>query len=87
MGSFGISGGGETCSPAAQEIQEQVTNVDFDRYCTIQTSSWYAGLANVASGFISAVILLMALLRVRSKKRALKQRSTEGHTNYEPLRS
>lgn len=30
-----------TCSPAAQEIQDQVPNVDFDQYCTIQVS-WHS---------------------------------------------
>ena len=29
---------GWTCSPAAREIQDQITNVDFDTYCNIQVS-------------------------------------------------
>lgn len=51
-----------------------------------QTASFYSGLVNVAVGLLSALILLLAGLRLRSKKRV--QRVNSKHQlNLEPLRS
>lgn len=71
---------GWTCSPAARAIQGQVPNVDFDRYCGVQTASFYSGIVNVAAGLLSVVILVMTGVRSRSKMRA------SGADGAEPMR-
>ncbi|KAK3117185.1 hypothetical protein LTR53_001689 [Teratosphaeriaceae sp. CCFEE 6253] len=79
---------GWTCSTAASELQVVVTSVNFDQYCTIQTSSWYSGIANVVMNLITGAIYVMMLLRLRSKRK-LKKPARSGHRAddaSEPLR-
>jgi len=73
---------GWTCSPAAKAIQARVHDLDFDQYCAIQSSSFYSGILKVVAGLVSALILVMAVLRGRSKKRVQAQ-----GRGIEPLRS
>ncbi|KAK5173119.1 uncharacterized protein LTR77_003241 [Saxophila tyrrhenica] len=76
---------GWTCSEAANEIQEQVTDIDFQQYCSIQTTSFFTGIANTVAGLLSAVIYLFAIMRMRSKKRA-QQYGMSADPAREPLR-
>ncbi|KAK3073284.1 hypothetical protein LTR53_005281 [Teratosphaeriaceae sp. CCFEE 6253] len=79
---------GWTCSTAASELQAVVNSVNFDRYCTIQTSSWYSGIANVVMNLITGTIYVTMLLRLRSKRK-LKKPARSGHRAddaSEPLR-
>lgn len=72
---------GWTCGPAARAIQGQVRNLDFDQYCAIQMSSFYSGILTVVAELLSALIMVMAVVRGRSKKRAQSQ------SGIEPVRS
>ncbi|KAK3697625.1 hypothetical protein LTR37_017363 [Vermiconidia calcicola] len=76
---------GWTCSTAAEELQSQLTNVNFSKYCTVQTTSFFTGVANVLTSMVSGLIYLLALLRIRSKKRIQKASIRAGQAR-EPLR-
>ncbi|KAF7191475.1 hypothetical protein HII31_06977 [Pseudocercospora fuligena] len=80
---------GWTCSSTAKELQDALTSVNFDKYCTIQSSGWYSGLANVGMGMLSAILLGLAIKRRRGKK-VLLQRQWDGRRgiggDLEPLR-
>lgn len=61
---------GWTCSPAASSIQKEFADeVDFDRYCNVQSAGWFVGLAQVAAGVLTVVIYLLVLRRRGSKRR------------------
>ncbi|KXT03771.1 hypothetical protein AC578_708 [Pseudocercospora eumusae] len=81
---------GWTCSSTAKELQDVLTSVNFDRYCTVQSSGWYSGLANVGMGILSAVLLGLAMKRRRGKKVLLQKQwaSRQGgmRSDLEPLR-
>lgn len=79
---------GWTCSSTAQELQDVLTSVNFDRYCNVQSSGWYSGLANVGMGILSAVLLGLAVKRKRGKKVLLQKQwdVRGGGSDLEPLR-
>ncbi|KAF2170693.1 hypothetical protein M409DRAFT_64326 [Zasmidium cellare ATCC 36951] len=78
---------GWTCSDTAQELQHVLANVDFARYCNIQSSSFYSGIANVVLGLLTLVITIMALVRTKTKKkRAARAATLKAGTDFEPLR-
>ncbi|EME77796.1 uncharacterized protein MYCFIDRAFT_79060 [Pseudocercospora fijiensis CIRAD86] len=76
---------GWTCSSTAKELQDVLTSVNFQRYCNVQSSGWYSGLANVGMGVLGAVILGLAVRRREAKGRVLGMRRRMGG-DLEPLR-
>ncbi|CZT18689.1 uncharacterized protein RCC_04533 [Ramularia collo-cygni] len=75
-----------TCSHSAAELQQVLTSVNFAKYCKVQTSSYYAGIANASLGILTGVIMVCVLLRSKSKK--IVKRATFGtRSDLEPLRS
>ncbi|KAE9970353.1 hypothetical protein BLS_004959 [Venturia inaequalis] len=68
---------GWSCSTAADALQKAfVDEVPFDKYCTVQSSSWYAGLAHIGSIVLGVVIMLMAGRRKSTQSR-VKRRTQE----------
>ena len=63
---------GWTCSPAADQIQGSIPDVNFEKYCTGQTRSFQLGIATVCTALLTASIYFLAILRLRSKKRIAK---------------
>ncbi|KAF2827729.1 hypothetical protein CC86DRAFT_290670 [Ophiobolus disseminans] len=60
---------GWTCSAAARAIQKEFAEeVDFDRFCNVQSISWYIGLVQAGSAALTVVIYIMVLRRKKSKK-------------------
>jgi hypothetical protein len=60
---------GWSCSGAADAIQDAFQDqVNFSKYCTIQSTSWYLGLVQVGAMVLSVVIMLMSAGRNRTKK-------------------
>ncbi|KAF2252411.1 hypothetical protein BU26DRAFT_422632 [Trematosphaeria pertusa] len=65
---------GWTCSAAARAIQKEFAKeVDFDRFCSVQSISWYIGLVQVAAAVLTVVIYVFVLMRRRSKKKLKRQ--------------
>lgn len=61
---------GWTCSPGARAIQKEFAGeVDFNRYCNVQSASWFVGLAQVGASVLSVVIYVLVIRRRGSKKR------------------
>ncbi|KAK3642082.1 hypothetical protein LTR56_010953 [Elasticomyces elasticus] len=77
---------GWTCSPAAEKIQSAIPDVDFSKYCTLQTSSFYTGAVNVVTTLISVSIYLLMVYRTKSKARLNKKTSYRVDDAREPLR-
>ncbi|KAK5685980.1 hypothetical protein LTS10_002093 [Elasticomyces elasticus] len=77
---------GWTCSPAAEKIQSVITDVNFSKYCTLQTSSFYTGAVNVVTTLISVSIYLLLVYRTKSKARLNKKMSYRVDDAREPLR-
>lgn len=77
---------GWTCSSMAKELQQALTSVDFEKYCTVQSSGWYTGLANAAVGLLGGVITGLEIYRARRKKKIGRMSSRVGGTDLEPLR-
>ncbi|KAK5693838.1 hypothetical protein LTR17_024989 [Elasticomyces elasticus] len=77
---------GWTCSPAAEKIQSVVTDVNFSKYCTLQTSSFYTGAVNVVTTLISVSIYLLMVYRITSRARLNKKTSYRVDDAREPLR-
>ncbi|KAK6389519.1 hypothetical protein LTR65_006690 [Meristemomyces frigidus] len=77
---------GWSCSTAADELQAVITDVKFGTYCNIQSTSFYSGLVNVGTGLLSASVYLLAVLRLRSKRRVQKASFRKDEAT-EPLRS
>jgi len=68
---------GWTCSDAARLIQHAFEEVDFNRYCGIQSASWHAGILQGATTLLSGVIYYLAVLRRKAKshvRRSLTER-------------
>jgi hypothetical protein len=60
---------GWTCSAAAQSIQHAFQDeVPFDRFCQVQSSSWYAGMVQVGAMLLTVVIWCLAGRRKKTKK-------------------
>jgi hypothetical protein len=75
---------GWTCSPAARAIQREfVGEVDFNRFCDVQSASWYAGLAQAGAALVTVAVYVMVLMRRRSKKNLKRQLRLSG---FEPAR-
>lgn len=73
---------GWTCSAAADAIQHAfVDEVPFDKFCTVQAASWYAGLVQVGAMVLSVIIFLMTGRR-RTTKGAVKRRTGEYEDVY-----
>ncbi|KAF2793726.1 hypothetical protein K505DRAFT_243686, partial [Melanomma pulvis-pyrius CBS 109.77] len=65
---------GWTCSPAAQKIQKEFAGeVDFDRFCNIQSVSWYVGLVQVAASALTICTYIMVYMRRKAKKNLKRQ--------------
>ncbi|KAI6909717.1 hypothetical protein KC318_g15415 [Hortaea werneckii] len=77
---------GWTCSQDAAALQAVVDDVDFEKYCGLQTVSFNLGISNVAQAVLALVLYIFVFVRVRSKKRVQR-----AHARYdearEPLRS
>jgi hypothetical protein len=70
---------GWTCSPAARAIQKEFkTEVDFDRFCNVQSVSWYIGLVQVAAAILTVIIYIFVLVRMKTKKKLKQQRVSTG---------
>ncbi|QDS77915.1 hypothetical protein FKW77_000892 [Venturia effusa] len=68
---------GWSCSAAADALQHAfVDEVPFNKYCTVQSGSWYAGLVHVGVVILGVVITLMTGRR-RTTKAAIKRRTRE----------
>ena len=66
---------GWTCSSGARLIQKEFVNeIDFNRFCNIQSASWYVGLAQVGASFLTVVIYVMVFMR-RGYKREVQRLS------------
>ncbi|KAF1843943.1 uncharacterized protein K460DRAFT_342716 [Cucurbitaria berberidis CBS 394.84] len=75
---------GWTCSAPARTIQKEFAGeVDFNRYCTVQSASFYIGLAQVGASLLTAVTYVMVFMRNRSKKNFQRQLRLSG---FEPSR-
>lgn len=69
---------GWTCSPAAQLIQKDFAGeVDFNTYCSVQSASWYVGLARTGAALLTVIIYVMVFKR-RESKRKVQRLSTIG---------
>ncbi|WPG97924.1 Hypothetical protein R9X50_00070700 [Acrodontium crateriforme] len=77
---------GWTCSTSAQELQAVLTDVDFKKYCSIQSYSWYSGLANTGGGILVFAVYIAAIVRMRSKKTIKKASTRAADESREPLR-
>ncbi|KAF2869065.1 hypothetical protein BDV95DRAFT_457257, partial [Massariosphaeria phaeospora] len=65
---------GWTCSPAARAIQKEfVKEVNFERFCNVQSVSFYIGIVQVVAALLSIVIYVLALFRRSTKKKIQKQ--------------
>lgn len=61
---------GWTCSPAARALQgEFKTEVDFGKYCDVQSAGWAVGLAQVGAGVLTVVVYVLVVRRRESKGR------------------
>ncbi|KAK3677381.1 hypothetical protein LTR78_002919 [Recurvomyces mirabilis] len=78
---------GWTCSHQAKELQAVITNVNFARYCTIQTSSFYSGIAKVLTLLLTRMLYIGVLMRLRSKKKLAGAMAYQADEAKEPLRA
>ncbi|UPX19547.1 uncharacterized protein EKO05_0009807 [Ascochyta rabiei] len=61
---------GWTCSAGARAIQKEFAGeFDFNRFCDVQSASWYVGLVQVAAGLLTLVGYVLVCRRERSKRR------------------
>ncbi|KAJ4348460.1 uncharacterized protein N0V89_009834 [Didymosphaeria variabile] len=73
---------GWTCSPAARAIQKEFAHeVDFDKFCTVQSISWYIGLVQVGTAALTVVTYVFVFVR-RSGKKDLKKRHSQMAGQY-----
>ncbi|KAK7192999.1 hypothetical protein DPSP01_005210 [Paraphaeosphaeria sporulosa] len=73
---------GWTCSPLAREIQKEFAHeVDFDKFCNVQSISWYIGLVQVGAAVLTVVTYVFVMAR-RSKKKSLKKRHSQMAGQY-----
>ncbi|KAE8846873.1 hypothetical protein HRS9122_03780 [Pyrenophora teres f. teres] len=60
---------GWTCSHGASKIQVEFEGVvDFEKYCSVQSVSWFVGLAQAGAAVLTVVIYVLVWARRRSKK-------------------
>jgi hypothetical protein len=70
---------GWTCSAAARAIQKEFAHeVDFDRFCNVQSASWYVGLVQVGAALFTVVIYVMVFMRKKSKRNLDRQMRLNG---------
>ncbi|OAL46135.1 hypothetical protein IQ07DRAFT_518330 [Pyrenochaeta sp. DS3sAY3a] len=70
---------GWTCSAGARAIQKEFAGeVDFDKFCNVQSVSWYIGLVQVAAALLTVAIYIMVFMRKRSKKNLKQQMRLSG---------
>ncbi|EAT78137.1 hypothetical protein SNOG_14597 [Parastagonospora nodorum SN15] len=75
---------GWTCSAGARAIQKEFAgDVNFDRFCNVQSVSWYIGLVQAGAALLTVVIYILVLMRRRSKKNLDQQLRVSG---FEPGR-
>ncbi|KAF2177852.1 hypothetical protein K469DRAFT_719324 [Zopfia rhizophila CBS 207.26] len=75
---------GWTCSAAARAIQKEFSNeVDFNKFCNVQSVSWYAGLVQVGAAVLTIFIYFLVFRRLQTKKTVERQRMMSG---FEPVR-
>ncbi|EME41088.1 hypothetical protein DOTSEDRAFT_56122 [Dothistroma septosporum NZE10] len=77
---------GWSCSKTAEELQNVLTSVDFNKYCGIQTASFYSGIANVVAHILTVVIIVLSVMRRRTKKRRASTMPPQRDGDLEPLR-
>ncbi|KAF2466545.1 uncharacterized protein BDR25DRAFT_306070 [Lindgomyces ingoldianus] len=76
---------GWTCSAAAEAIQKEfVGEVNFDKFCNVQSVSWYAGLVQVGAAFLTIFIYVLVWRRRQTKKKVKRQ--TRMLTGFERVR-
>jgi hypothetical protein len=69
---------GWTCSPAAKLLQPVFSDqINFGRYCDVQSISWYLGLVQVGLMLFTLVLYLLAVRRLQSKKAVRRSISTK----------
>jgi hypothetical protein len=65
---------GWTCSAGARAIQKEfVGDIDFGKYCNVQSVSWYIGIVQASAALLTVVIYVLVYLR-RGTKREVEQR-------------
>ncbi|KAF2738337.1 hypothetical protein EJ04DRAFT_429430 [Polyplosphaeria fusca] len=65
---------GWTCSPAARAIQKEFSKeVDFDKFCNVQSASWYAGLGQIVLAVLTIITYVFVLRRRKTKRVAHRQ--------------
>ncbi|KAG9192424.1 hypothetical protein G6011_11158 [Alternaria panax] len=65
---------GWTCSAGARAIQKEfVGDVDFGRYCNVQSVSWYIGIVQASAALLTVLIYVLVYLR-RGTKKEVEQR-------------
>ncbi|RMY76715.1 hypothetical protein D0863_01786 [Hortaea werneckii] len=77
---------GWTCSQDAAALQAVMDDVDFEKYCGLQTASFNLGISNVAQAVLALVLYIFVFLRVRSKKRVQRAYARYDEAR-EPFRS
>jgi len=72
---------GWTCSDGAQNIQDDFQGViDFEKFCGVQSTSWFVGLAQAGAAALTVGIYVLVWMR-RGSKKDLKQKRKSGHYN------
>jgi hypothetical protein len=60
---------GWTCSAGARAIQKEFAgDIDFDRFCGVQSTSWYVGLVQVGASLLTVVVYALVILRWRRRR-------------------
>ncbi|KAJ4324962.1 hypothetical protein N0V94_001016 [Neodidymelliopsis sp. IMI 364377] len=60
---------GWTCSAGARAIQKEFAgDVDFDKFCGVQSASWYVGLVQVGASLLTVVVYALVILRWRRRR-------------------
>ncbi|KAI2483370.1 hypothetical protein Ptr902_05687 [Pyrenophora tritici-repentis] len=66
---------GWTCSQGASKIQVEFEGVlDFEQYCSVQSVSWFVGLAQAGAAVLTVVVYVLVWAR-RGSKKELKRMS------------
>lgn len=74
---------GWTCSNAAQQLQDVLVVVNFQKFCNVQGAAFSIGVTNVVTMVLSGLTFALVLCRRRSKARL---ELAAGGEEFEPLR-
>ncbi|PVI07038.1 hypothetical protein DM02DRAFT_649369 [Periconia macrospinosa] len=77
---------GWACSPLARKIQKEFADqIDFQQSCTVQSTSWYIGLAQVGAAALTVFTYILVIRRKKTKSkinRRMSQMPGQYPTNY-----